>query len=199
MLVAVLRLTLLVGALCSMAIAAPHGKVVRVERQVASAVLDPSLCQFQAHDGTGLCLGTVKTGDIVVLLSTDAVVGEVRVDEAKPTKPACPLLQNIKGTLMKGTLAGGNNGNVLGIVGGGIDRSHGRMVADPSTTPSPNGRDLVRAAVDRDGDGVADIVMTQSQCDPTSTSSEVCFDMWATANTSRTMRQVQHVNLQNCF
>jgi hypothetical protein len=180
-------------ALSSVAIAAPHGKVVRVERHADGPIAEPRLCQFQSRDVTGVCLGLVKAGDVAVILSNDAVVGEVRIDESHATKDGCEVLENVKGTLISGAVTQMN----LGIVSGGIDRTRGRLMPDTANIASPNGRDQVRVAVDRDGDGVADIVMTQSQCDANSSPGS-CFDMWASGS-GRVMHQVLHVNLQSCY
>jgi hypothetical protein len=193
-----MRLTaVLLVALGSGAVAAPRaGKVVRIERKTAAHLSNPRLCEIEPN-GNGNCLGDVHVGDVVVVISADAVIGEVRLDETSVARPSCPLLRRVHGTFLGRSQL--PNGPAIGVIDGNVDKQRARMMINPTTATSPNGHDQVFIAVDGDGDGTPDIMMTQSMCDAagnTVASGGACLDVWA--GTGSSARRVQHANMSGC-
>jgi len=164
----------------TIAAAAPTGRVVRVERAGGPAIPSPRVCQVRGD--TGNCIGEEpRPGQSVVVLDDHRVVAEVQVVEAKPTLPGCENLWTIKTRAQRGV---STDGDRIGVIDAGVNPSRARLV-DKANAPSPSGRpgDEVWHAIDRDGDGVADIVSTRYSCDasgqPTTGTATFCLDIWA--------------------
>jgi hypothetical protein len=99
---------------------------------------------------------------------------------------------NVKATLIRGSMEGAGAG--VGIVGGSVDPNRGRRVRN---TPSPNGRDTAGDAFDLDGDGLADIMTTDSSCGTAGDPDRHCMSTWVRAGTS--MHVAQHLDLASCM
>ncbi len=171
---------------------APHGRVVRVERSRSFPLVTPVLCfQFQS-DGSGLCIGPEpKTGDSVVLVDESQVVAEVRVDRASRAMPRCDLVWAIQGSVLRGDPNGGRHSKTMGLIDAGIDRRQARRIPeDKVERPGPDSR--VEIGIDRDGDGLADVVVAQGACQTT----PQCIEFWS--RRSKGLERVWTANLQLC-
>lgn len=193
----------LVGALALPAIAAPRakGRVVRVERSRSTAAV-PRICEVRT-DHTGMCLGPrPAAGDMISVIDETGVVAQVRITEietypAGSTTPSCDGLWGIKSELVRGDLS------VIPIRGIGllatdVHPRKARVMPSDQFPPPPSGRsdEKTLAAIDRDGDRDADVVVTQSTCGGTS-SAGPCLDQYARMGGGR-MVHVYQINLATC-
>jgi len=184
-------------ALGAMADAAPRtkGKVVRVERSRATGDV-PRVCEVRALEG-GVCFGPAPiVGDIVTVLSEQRVIAEVRVTESQEYATrgsSCPGLYTIKVELVRGNFDADES--TIGIVDRDLDPHAARKLSRGDQPESPSGRagESVQIAVDREGDGIADILVVQSDCDGTG---QLCLDEWARVD--RKMVRVVQTNFSNC-
>ena len=172
-------LVLVIGTVSARA--APSGRVVRVERAGGSGGAAPRLCEIRGDSGT--CVGDEpKLGQTVVVLDDRHVVAELQVVEATPFVASCPNLWAVKTRAARGTA---EDVEGIGVIDAGLNpnRAHvldkDRLPASPSRQPG----DEVWRAVDRDGDGTADILITRYSCDaagkPHPGGSTYCIDVWA--------------------
>jgi len=179
------------------AVAGPSGRVVRVERSGGSRIA-PRLCDI--HGDTGNCVGDEPhAGQTVVMLDERRVVAEVQILEATSFSPSCPTLWSVKTRVLRGAP---NDSDGLGVIDAGLDvnRAHlidrGRLPSSPSGSPD----DEVWRAIDRDGDGAADIVITRYSCDssgrPTTGGATYCVDLWA--RTGARMTRTTQLNFALC-
>lgn len=191
---------LLVVALMASAAAAPRakGKVVRVERHRGSSVL-PRICDVQ-NDRTGNCFGEEpKTGDLITLVDENGITGEVRITEviafslAGRNSKGCDGLWSIKHELLRGDLST-VSGRTMGVIDPGMHPRNGRMIPKEQLQP-PSGRsdEVPAIGFDRDGDRVADIILSQSSCDG---SGSMCIEEWL--RVEGRMVRVHQVNFQTC-
>jgi hypothetical protein len=179
------------------AAAGPHGRVVRVERAGAFHVA-PRLCDIRGDSGN--CVGEQpRSGQTVVVLDDHHVVAEVQIIEATSYSASCPALWSVKTRLVRGA-SGESDG--IGVIDPSLDpsRAHvldrGHMPSSPSGAPDEE----VWRAIDRDGDGVADILLTRFGCDssgrPVSGGSGQCLDVWA--RTGARMTRTAQINFALC-
>jgi hypothetical protein len=186
---------LLLGAAVSDAAPRTRGKYVRVER-TRTATSIPRVCEVRDASG-GVCFGPAPMiGDIVTLLSEQRVIAEIRVTDSQEYATrgaACPGLYNIKVELMRGDFD--PDESTIGIVDRDLDPRAARKVTRAEHPASPSGRpnESVQIAVDREGDGVADILVVQSDCDG---QGQLCLDEWARVD--RKMVRVVQTNFSNC-
>lgn len=192
----------LVGAVALPAQAAPSGKVVRVERARGAMVI-PRVCDMQA-DKTGLCLGTQPLpGEVVMVLDETGVIAQARIIEvtafATGTAAGCNALWRIKTDVVVGDLSAIPM-RTIGVVDPEVHPHKARMYAQASLPPHPNGSssEKVLAAIDRNGDGSPDIVLTQTTCDDGAgqSGSGMCVDEWA--RVAGKMTKVQQTNFSAC-
>jgi hypothetical protein len=119
----------------------------------------------------------------VIVLDDHRVVSELQVGEARATLPGCENLWTIKTRALRGTTP---DGDKLGVIDPLINPSRARVV-DKTNLASPSGQpgDEVWHAIDRDGDGVADILIVRYTCDaagrPIAGAATFCIDIWARA------------------
>jgi hypothetical protein len=175
------RLTCVVFVIWSaIAVAGPSGRVIRVERTGGSNVA-PRLCEVRGDTGT--CVGDEpKPGQAVVFLDDHRVVAEVQIVEAVSAAASCPTLWTVKTRAVHGNLTDSDG---IGVIDPSLNpgRAHalerGRLPASPSGLP---GEEVWRA-IDRDGDGTADILFTRYSCDasgkPVTGGGAYCIDIWA--------------------
>lgn len=196
-------LLVVVCALAPSAIGAPRqpGKVVRVERTRATASV-PRICDVQP-DKTGNCFGPEPgIGDLITLVDESGVIGEARVSETssfalngRPSNPAkgCDGLWSVKVEILRGDVSS-SIARTVGVIDAGMNPRRGRMIPKAQLSP-PSGRsdDNPAFGFDRDGDRVADIVLTQTSCDG---AGSVCIEEWV--RVSGEMKRVHQVNFQNC-
>lgn len=193
-------LLVVAGALPAAGAPRAKGKVVRVERQRASSE-PPRICDVSS-DKNGNCFGNEpKTGDVISLVDESGIVGEVRVTEVAPfslggrggqTK-GCDGLWTVKTELVRGDLSN-TAGRTMGVIDPAMHPRLGRMIPKEQLS-APSGRSDETPAVgfDRDGDHIADIILSQSTCDG---SGSVCIEEWLRVDGR--MAMVNQVNFQNC-
>ena len=198
----------LVGAIALPAHAAPRpkGKVVRVER-ARGAVVIPRVCDMQA-DKSGMCLGTQPlVGEMVMVLDETGVIAQARIVDVSSfatgigaSLPAgCNSLWRIKTEVVVGDLSTIPM-RTIGVVDPEVHPRKARMYAQASMPPHPNGssNEKVLAAIDRNGDGNADILLTQTACDDGAgqATTGMCVDEWARVGGK--MAKVQQTNFSTC-
>jgi hypothetical protein len=179
------------------AVAGPSGRVVRVERSGGSRIA-PRLCEV--HGDTGNCVGDEpRAGQTVAVLDEHRVVAEVQVLEATAFSPNCPMLWTVKTRPMRGATADTDG---IGVIDPSLDPSRAHLLDRSRLPSSPSGLpdDDVWRAIDRDGDGAADIVITRYGCDasgrPAGTGNTFCIDLWA--RTGARMTRVTQLNFALC-
>ena len=179
------------------AVAGPSGRVVRVERSGGSRIA-PRLCDI--HGETGNCVGDEPhAGQTVVMLDDRRVIAEVQIVEATSFSPSCPTLWSVKTRLVRGAL---NDSDGLGVIDAGLDVNRAHLIDRSRLPSSPSGSpdDEVWRAIDRDGDGAADIVITRYSCDasgrPTTGGATYCVDLWA--RTGARMTRTTQLNFALC-
>jgi hypothetical protein len=196
------RLARLVIVGSAVASAAPSGRVIRVDRTGGPASAPPRVCQVRADGGT--CIGEEPhPGQTVLVLDEHRVVAEVQVIEAKPTLTSCENLWTIKLRAVRGALA---DGDKIGVIDDAVNPTRARVL-DKAHQVSPSGQpgDEVWHALDRDGDGTADLVITRYGCDtsgrPVPGATTYCLDIWArgtgTHDTGKLVRTTQ-LNFATC-
>ena len=179
------------------AIAGPSGRVVRVERSGGSRIA-PRLCEI--HGDTGNCVGDEpRAGQTVAVLDEHRVVAEVQILEATSFSESCPMLWTVKTRLLRGATTD-NDG--IGVIDPSLDPNRAHLINRTQLPSSPSGTpdDEVWRAIDRDGDGAADIVITRYSCDivgrPTSGGATSCIDLWA--RTGARMTRTTQLNFALC-
>jgi hypothetical protein len=176
---------------------APSGRVVRVERTGISRIA-PRLCDI--HGDAGNCVGDEpRPGQIVVVLDEHHVVAEVQILEAASFSASCAMLWTVKTRTLRGSTVEGDG---IGVIDPGLDPSRAHLIERAHLPGSPSGSpdDEVWRAIDRDGDGAADILITRYNCDAsgrsTSTSVTSCLDLWA--RTGARMTRTTQLNFAQC-
>jgi hypothetical protein len=177
------------------ALAGP-GRVVRVERTAGNQSLAPRICDLRAESGT--CLGDEpRPGQTVAILDERRVVAEVQILEATSFVTSCANLWTVRVHAPRGT----SWGDGVGVIDPALHPSRARIV-DKSHIAAPSGvpgEEVVRA-IDRDGDGTADLLITRYGCDssgrPTAGVTTFCIEVW-TRSQNRMMRRSQ-INLAQC-
>jgi hypothetical protein len=184
------------------AAAGPSGRVVRVERAGSSRVA-PRLCEI--HGDSGNCLGEhPQSGQTVVVLDEHRVIAELQIVEVTSYSPSCPTLWSVKTRLVRGA-SGDSDGT--GVIDPSLDANRARVLERSHMPPSPSGfpDDEVWRAIDRDGDGAADILLTRYGCDsqgrPVSggfarVGNTFCIDVWA--RTGARMTRTTQLNFGLC-
>ena len=176
---------------------APSGRVVRVERTGISRIA-PRLCDI--HGDTGNCVGDEpRPGQVVVVLDEHHVVAEVQILEAVSFSASCAMLWTVKTRILRGSTLEGDG---IGVIDPGLDPGRAHLIDRAHLPGSPSGSpdDEVWRAIDRDGDGAADILITRYNCDAsgrsTSTSVTSCLDLWA--RTGARMTRTTQLNFALC-
>lgn len=179
------------------ALAGPRGRVLRVER-VGGAQVAPRLCEVRSDTGT--CVGDPPTaGQRVAVFDDRRVVAELEVVEAASLVTSCASLWTVKTRAVHGARADGEG---IGVIDPGLDPARARLLDKDHLPASPSGLsgDEVWRAIDRDGDGTADILITRYSCDgagkPVSGGGTSCIDVWARLG-ARMIRTTQ-LNLAQC-
>ncbi|MGE0868386.1 MAG: hypothetical protein AB7P03_07490 [Kofleriaceae bacterium] len=186
------------------AAAAPRtkGRVVRIERAHAEAFV-PRLCMVQSDD-TGTCFGPAPSaGDRVAVMDESGIVAEVKIVSLTAMSMGatqCTSLWRVKTEMLRGT-AGALSIGSLGVIDPLIDARErkARMVPQDQLPPHPGGNtsERVVAAIDRDSDDRADIVLTQSSCDAVAgRGMGMCFDEWSRVRGN--LIRVAQLNLAAC-
>jgi len=186
---------LVLGA--AVAAAGPTGRVVRVERSGGTRAT-PRLCEI--HGETGNCVGEEpRAGQTVTVLDERRVIAEVKIVEVASFSPSCPMLWTVKTRVIHG---GPADSDGVGMIDPNLDPSRAHMIDRGHLPPSPSGStdEEVWRAVDRDGDGAADVLITRFGCDsssrPVPGGPAYCMDVWARSG-PRMVRTTQ-LNFSHC-
>ena len=185
-------------ALTAIVAAAPHGKVVRIERPRASAAVAPILCNVKP-DLKGMCVGgEPRRGDVVAVLDDQKVVAEVRILTAKTPGAQCESLWNVSVELIRGDLQRARHSQTFGVIDAGLDEKLAKPVHDKNALQLPNQDPTTQAfaGVDRDGNGSADIVLAFVNCAGAQGMSWECFEVWSRRN--QTLTRTFSGNLKGC-
>lgn len=188
-------------------IAAPRGKVVRVERNRGMRVV-PRLCDVQPGSKSGLCIAQPTPGERVALIDQEraVVLGEFRIDGTAAETDAfiCsgqqPIVFRISGALTAGdpdVIA--NAGRIVGLRNLSLDPKVARVHKDASV---PGTQTRAELGVDVDGNGSLDYALVRYTCDEhgnpaPNNDRRLCFDTYL----ERGGRLVKaHTdNIQICF
>ena len=209
MLAGMLRLgcVVLVVATAVAAWAAPHGKVVRVERNRGMKAV-PRLCEVQPTAKEGVCVGQPNTGDRVALIDQDRgiAVGEFRIDSsAGAADPfvcsgVTPLVFKIKGAVTSGdpdVIA--DSGRIIGLRNLSLDSKVARVLKDQTV---PGTQDRAELALDIDGNGSVDYMLFRYPCDDANNPApnndrRFCFDTYLERGTKLVKAHTD--NIQICY
>jgi hypothetical protein len=184
----------------SEALAGAHGQVIRIERSGNAAHVAPRLCEIRGDSGT--CVGEEpRVGQTVVVLDERRVLAELQILDVASVVAACPNLWTVKARALRGTVSdSGNNG--IGVIDPALHPTRAHVLDKDHTPAAPEGVPGVEVwrAIDRDGDGTADILITRYTCDasgrPVASGSTACIDVWAKLG-QRMMRTTQ-LNFAQC-
>jgi hypothetical protein len=192
-------LALLPGA----AAAAPPGRVVRVERTAIATV--PRICVMLGGRGQSTCFGQTSVGEHVAFIDMvdRSVRGELVIEAVGPATEFDSLglcvssgAHGVRGTV---TVRLDDSHQIVGLRGARLSPRISRVLTDV-LPPSGRGEESVELAIDADGNGRADLVLTQYSCDATgalSASGEGrCLDTYLEQR--GTLRRVQQDILRSC-
>jgi hypothetical protein len=196
------RLIGLAIAVWSMTAAAgPSGRVIRIERAGGPSTVAPRLCEIRGETGT--CVGVEpRRGQTVVVLDERRVLAEVQIVEVASVVAACPNLWTVKTRSVRGATADGNGPGGIGVIDPALNPSRAHVLDRSHLPPSPGGmpNEEVWRAIDRDGDGSADIMITRYSCDssskPQSAGATYCIDVWARIGTR--LQRTTQLNFAQC-
>jgi len=185
----------------AIAAAGPSGRVIRIERAGGASTVPPRLCEIRGETGT--CVGDEpRAGQTVVVLDERRVIAEVQVVEVTSVVAACPNLWTVKTRHVRGAPSDSNGNNGIGVIDPALNpnRAHVLDKAHMPSSPGAMPNEEVWRAIDRDGDGTADIMITRYSCDssskPQNGGSTSCIDVWARVGT-RLLRTTQ-LNFAQC-
>lgn len=178
---------------------APPGRVIRVPHARAAPV--PRICAMTPGRDQGMCFGQPVAGDRVALVDPLAkdILGEFVIDAVgEPTdlghrQCLSASLYPIKGTFLDEHHAARN---AIGLRGLAINRRHAKVLPNP---PPPSGRpdEEVKLTLDANGDGRADVIVTQYMCDdagaPTTSDLAICFDTYTELRGGKLQRLQQDI------
>ena len=174
----------LMDSMPSVASAGGHGQVIRIERSGSAAHAAPRLCEIRGDSGT--CVGEEpRVGQTVVVLDERRVIAELQILEAASVVAACPSLWTVKTRALRGALTDSNGNNGIGVIDAALHPTRARVLDKDHSPAAPDGIPGVEVwrAIDRDGDGTADILITRYTCDasgrPVAGGSTPCIDVWA--------------------
>lgn len=190
---------IVVGTIVSTAVAAPRGRVNRIERpRATSNNVVPILCA-ELGDDTGICIGArPQVGDLIVVVDTHKPIAEIRVGGVQPYVANCEVLWTITGEVVRGDLTSTNRSQALGLIDPLLDRRAGRRISDDKiAVPEPGAK--VEFGVDRDGNGTADVLATtSSSCDSQAGAGE-CVDVWTrSGRNGDRFSKVWSTNVRSC-
>ncbi len=178
------------------AVAGPSGRVIRIERTDAGSNVAPRLCEIRGAAGT--CVGDEpRVGQTVVVLDERRVLAEVQIIEATSVSASCTNLWTVKTRGVRGA----DEAEGIGVIDPSLKPGRARVLDRSHLPPSPSRMpgDVWRA-IDRDGDGTADILVTRYNCDASGQQvtggTTYCIDVWARFGT-RMLRSTQ-LNFAQC-
>ena len=180
---------LLLLATATSAVAAPRGRVVRVDRSRGQSV-PPRLCVLMDTPGKLLCVGEARAGDAVSFLDsgTGELLGEARIDSAGSGSrmAACagkaPVLFDVSATLVSGSADLLGRSRTVALRGLSLPR-HAHGVPEYKV-PEERQAETLQIAIDTDGDSRVDTALYNYACDEQGrvasggTSDRQCFDTY---------------------
>jgi hypothetical protein len=185
------------------ALAGPAGRVVRIERAQLGVV--PRLGVMGISRGQSMCLGQPRAGERVALIDIEdkAVHGELVIDSVGEENELAALglcvssgAHSVKGTI---TPPIGEGRSLVGLRGARLNRRVARVLTGISP-PSGRTGESVELAVDADGNGRPDLIVTQYACDATGTPSASgegrCIDTYMDQHGA--MRRVLQESVGTC-
>jgi hypothetical protein len=201
------RLAGLAGLLLASALgpagAAPPGRVVRVER--AARVSVPRVCVMLGGRGQSTCFGQPSVGEHVAFIDMvdKAVRGELVIESVGPATEFDSLglcvssgAHGVRGTF---TVPIDESRQIVGLRGARLSPRTARVLTDVQP-PSGRSEESVELAVDADGNGRADLILTQYSCDaaggPSTSGEGRCLDTYLEQR--GTLRRVQQDILRSC-
>jgi len=157
----------LAGAAAPVAEGAPPGRVIRVER--ARAVVAPRFC-VQPAGGQRVCFGRPREGEHIALIDAEnkMIRGDFVIDTiADATEMGARGLCVDSGAFaVRGHLLRGDADPDVDLIGlRGLVLGARAQVLDGVDAPSGRPEETVDLALDTDGDGRADVVVTRFPCD----------------------------------
>lgn len=192
------RACLVIALGSATAVAGPSGRVIRVERTTSAPSVAPKLCVLRADTGT--CVGDQPMpGQTAYVLDARHAIAEVQIVEATSFAASCTQLWNVK-TRSHHALSA--ESEALAVIDPNLNPSRARMLHGDHLTAGLNGApdEEVWRAIDRDGDGVADILLTRYSCDAAGKAmpgvATFCMDVWA-RNGEKLARTTQ-LNFAQC-
>lgn len=193
-------------ALCASATAAPRpGKVVRIERRPSGLSGTPRYCTVSLTDMVSYCISEKQpeVGDRLTVIDSQHVLGVLRVTHVQPLGDGCQnnMMWMTQATLDSGDL-GNPQGQMIATLDVPVDARHARLVTvDKSPGGHPWGTDTIYA-VDRNGDGTADVEFVQYQCDDSGSQSinatSTCFEVWALMP-GRGLEKIRSERQKHCY
>ena len=191
--VIVVGLTMITPGLDAGADAPPRGRVVRIERTRTVPLVTPVLCVQMMNDGSGLCIGPQpKPGEVIVVVDEATVLAEIKVDGAAKAMPNCDSVWQVTGSVLRGDPTAGRRNKSIGLIDGIVDRQAARRVPDAKVArPAPDSR--VEIGIDRDGDGIADVVAAEATCPGVGGE---CIEFWT--RRAKGLEKVWSANLRIC-
>jgi hypothetical protein len=135
----------------------------------------------------------------VIFLDERRVLAEVQIVEAVSAAAGCPMLWTVKTRAVRGSVADTDG---IGVIDPSLDpgRAHALERGHLPLSPSGLSGEEVWRAIDRDGDGTADIVFTHYSCDASGrlvpAGSAYCVDIWARMRAK--MLRTTQLNFAQC-
>jgi hypothetical protein len=194
----------LAGAPAARADGGPHGRVVRIERAQVTAV--PRLCAMSFGRDQSVCFGRPTEGERVALVDTarKEVLGVFLIDAVGEPNDLAGRglcvdsgLYPVKGTFLDDADAARGP---IGLRGIKLTARSARVMPNG---PPPSGRtdEAVELTLDSNGDGRADLVLTQYECDeagvPAPGADGRCFDTYTDVGRGP-MQRVHRDILRTC-
>ncbi len=207
----IVAIACVVAAAVTVASASPadrHGKVVRVERSHGGVHRTPRVCQVQAGEGKGTCWGKAPAvGEVASVVDQQGgVLGELRVTAVNPVMDRCGKPSNWDYTFVResGHIDKAQFGSSFGVFD--VEVAPGRTrIADTGKLSPPDGKagEQVWSALDRDGDGAGDFLVTAYTCDKSGelytggTAAGYCIDYWNLDHGD--WRKLRHDFVETCM
>jgi hypothetical protein len=144
-----------------------------------------------------------EVGDRLTVLDNQKVAATIRVTHVQALPDGCQqnMMWMTQGTLDNGDLTN-PQGQLIATIDVPVDARSARLVTvDKSPGGRPVGTDTIYA-IDRNGDGSADVEFVQYQCDDSGNQSinptATCFEVWATA-AGRGLEKIRSERQKHCY
>jgi hypothetical protein len=148
---------------------------------------------------SGACLGDAPTaGQIAYVLDGRHAVAELEIIDASPFATGCASVWSVKARFRRGATS---DGEALAVIDASLDPGRAHVLnGEPLAARLGVPVEEVWRAIDRDGDDVADILLTRFACDasgkPVTGVATVCLDVWA--RVAGRMTRTTRLNFARC-